>query len=132
VPFKKQSELVGDNRHVSSLFNPVPFPFFLVILAILDVGVGLWHRQHINRLWERLRETSYPPFEAYETLPIDMEAVFVRLPVVCLWLLLQPSSLIVYCFFFRRAGLYPGLAFLALWLLSLLGMLELTFSVLSS
>src|SRR5262249_18283660 len=104
---------------------------FLVILAILDVGVGLWHREHMNRLWERLEKISYPPFEAYETLPIDMEAVFVRLPVVCFWLLLQTCSLIASCFFFRRAGLNPSLAFLALWLLSLLGMLELTFSTFS-
>jgi hypothetical protein len=131
VPSNSQSEPQGENGYTPSPFNAVRLAFFLVNLAVLDVGVGLWHRQHIGWLWERLEKTSYPPLEAYETLPIDMEAVVVRLPVICFWLLLQPASLLVFGFCFRRAGLYPAFAFLALWLVSLLGMLELTFSVLS-
>jgi hypothetical protein len=105
--------------------------YTLVLAAILDVGLGIWHRHQIDLRWDHLRRTSYPPLEAYETLPIDMDAVSVRLPVDCLWITLQVASLAVFMCHRRSAGRLAGCAFLLLWAFSLLGILELTFSILS-
>ena len=49
----------------------------LVIVALIDLAVGFYHRHQIERRWEHLRQTSSPPLEAYQTYPIDKDAAIV-------------------------------------------------------
>jgi len=93
----------------------------LTVLAILDVALAFAHRESIVVMWQNLKRRSYPPYEAYETLPIDMEAGFGFLGFSCAWVVFQLSSLVLYLCFCRRTSLGANLAFSVLWLLSLVG-----------
>jgi hypothetical protein len=95
--------------------------YLLAAAAILNVAMAFLHRQSIVAEWQDLQRRSYPPYEAYETIGIDMNAGLGFLALTCAWAIFQLSSIVLYLCACRKIGMGANLAFGVLWLLSLAG-----------
>lgn len=100
----------------------------LVAGAIVALAVGFWHGYEMDELRQCYLE-RHGTIDVPEALYFDWMAARVRVPVLLAWLSLQGTSVLVFWFNRSAAGLTARQVFWTLWLMSWVGVVELTFSI---
>ncbi len=108
-----------------SPYRRMIFAHLLVVGAMIAVAVGFWHRHKVDSLREQFFQ-RHGEIDIPEALYFDGMAVSVRVPVLLIWFGLQATAPIVFVLNRQGVGYRAGVLFWSLWLISWVGVVELT------